>query len=412
MNNGKLAIEGGKPSLSGASLRRLIGSEERQAIIDLVDRSIEQGLAFDRYGGTETDAYEKEFAQFIGVGHATAVSSGTAAVHTALAALDLEPGSEVVCSPITDPGAVMPVAALMCIPVFADTSPDTFNVTPQTVEAAITDRTRAIVVGHISGEPVDIEAIAKIAQRHKLPLIEDCAQAHGAAWNGRRVGSFGTLSAWSLMSGKHHTSGGQGGMVCGNDAGLVLRAKRFADRGKSFDDSRANLFIGLNYRMTDLEAVVGRVQLRRLGGMVRRRQQLAARLTRQLEGNKAFSMGFIPPQAQSAYWFLRIRVHLDRLKVDKEQVAKALAAEGVPAAATYTSLIHKQAWFRQRLTFGRSGLPWTLPGARQINYEDCCPNAAAALANHLICAFHECLDEAAIDGMAVAFGKVERVYLR
>lgn len=408
----RLAVDGGTAAVKAYPPRKLIGAAERKAIVDLVDRSIEKGLAFDRYGGTETDAYEKEFAAWLGTGHATAVSSGTASIHTALAALNLEPGDEVVCSPITDPGAVMPVIWNLCIPVFADTSPETFNVTPQTVEAAISERTRAIVVGHIAGEPAAIDEIIAIADKHKLPVIEDCAQSHGATWRGRRVGSFGTLSAWSMMSGKHHTSGGQGGMVCTNDAELYQRARRFADRGKTLDERRDNLFLGINYRMTDLEAVVGRVQLKRLDGFVARRQQLAGRLTQQMCGNKAFSIGAIPDEGKGAYWFLRIRVYLDRLRVDKAQVAKALGAEGVPAAATYTSLIHKQTWFAKKQTFGQSGLPWTLPGARKIEYDGCCPNAAAALANHMICSFHEDLDENTIDAMAKAFAKVEKAYLK
>ena len=410
--NDALAIDGGTPAVKAFPPRRLIGLSERKAILELVDRSIEQGLAFDRYGGVETDCYEKEFAAWLGVSHATAVSSGTAAVHTALSALALEPGSEVICSPITDPGAVMPVVWNLCIPVFADTSPETFNVTPQSVEAVVSERTRAIIVGHIAGDPAAIDEIVAIAAHHRLPLIEDCAQAHGATWRGRRVGSFGTISAWSLMSGKHHTSGGQGGMVCTNDSDLCQRAKRFADRGKSMDNRRENLFLGLNYRMTDLEAAIGRVQLARLVGCVVRRQQLVSHLAERMNGKKAFSIGYVPHEGKSAYWFLRIRVHLDRLKVDKAQAAKALAAEGVPAAATYTSLIHKQAWFAQRITFGRSGLPWTLPGVKAIDYEASTPNAAAALANHMICSFHEDIDEATIDAMARAFAKVERAYLR
>jgi len=154
------------------------------------------------------------------------------------------------------------------------------------------------------------------------------------------------------------------------------------------------------------------VQLKRVDGFVTRRQQLAARLAERMSGNQAFSVGAVPPEGCGVYWFLRVRVYLDRLRADKAQVAKALAAEGVPGSGTYTSLIHKQAWFAQRQTFGQSGLPWTLPGARAINYENCCPNAAAALANHMICSFHEDLDEATIDAMAAAFAKVGRAYAK
>lgn len=410
----KLALEGGKPAVPVTGRARLLlGQAERKAVVELMDRSIAQGKAFDRYGGVEVDAYEKEFARWVGFKYATAVSSGTAAIHSALGALRLEPGTEVVCSPITDPGAIAPVLFNQCIPVFADGSPESYNVQPEGVEKVITRRTGAIVVAHIAGEPCRIAEIAAIARRRGIPLIEDCAQSHGATYRGRLTGSFGTMAAFSLMSGKHHTSGGQGGMVLTDDEELYWNAKRFADRGKPFGSSEpTNLLLGLNYRMTELEAAIGRVQLRRLPGFVSRRQRLAGRFARRLAETKAFRLGWVPPGARSAYWFLRVRVDLERLTVDKEQVARALAAEGVPAAATYTSLIHVQKWFAERRTFGESGLPWTLPGARKIDYSDCCPNAARALERHVIVHFHESLSDAVIDGMARAFAKVDRAYAR
>jgi dTDP-4-amino-4,6-dideoxygalactose transaminase len=246
-----------------------------------------------------------------------------------------------------------------------------------------------------------------------LPLIEDCAQAHGATYRGRLVGSLGTLAAFSMMSGKHHTSGGQGGMVVTDDEGLYWAAKRFADRGKPFhSDEGTSLCLGLNYRMTELEGAIGRVQLRRLPAIVRRRQELAARLAEHLKRTQALSMPRLPQGAGPAWWFLRIKVDLERLAVDKEQVAKALSAEGVAAAATYTTLIGRQKWFAERRTLGRSGLPWSLPGVRTVDGGGACPNAERALREHMICRFHECMDEEYIDAMGRAFEKVARAYGR
>jgi len=413
MPDERLALDGGTPAVRGPVSRHLIGPEERRAVLAVIDRAIADGTAFDRYTGTEVDAYETEFARWIGTKHATAVSSGTAAIHTALAALDLEPGSEVVCSPITDPGAVMPVLWNQCIPVFADTAPGSYNVSAATVEAALSDRTAAIVVGHIAGEPCAIAEIAALAARHNLPLIEDCAQSHGATWRGRAVGTFGTLAAFSMMSGKHHTSGGQGGMVVTDREDLYWEAKRFGDRGKPFhSDEATNLRLGCNYRMTELAAAMGRVQLKRLPEIIARRRAMAARLAGRLARTRAFSFGTIPDGAAPTWWFLRIKVDLGRLSADKAQVAKALAAEGVPAAATYTTLIHEQRWFLDRRTLGRSSLPWSLPGVRPIDYAGACPNAAQAAREHLFCQFNESMDEATIDGMGWAFEKVERAYGR
>lgn len=411
MGDERLAVDGGQPAIRRPAERFLIGREERDAVVALMDCAIAEGKAFDRYDGMQVEAYESEFARWLGLKYATAVSSGTAAVHSALAALRLEPGSEVVCSPITDPGAVMPVVWNQCIPVFADSAGDSFNVTAETVAAALSDRTAAVAVGHIAGEPCPIEAIAALAKRRGLPLIEDCAQAHGATYRGRPVGTFGTLATFSMMSGKHHTSGGQGGMVLTDDQALYWDAKRFADRGKPFHSQEGtNLLLGLNYRMTELEAAIGRIQLRRLPAIVRRRQELAARLAQLLRRTQAFSMGAVPEGAASACWFLRIKVNLKRLVVDKEQAAKALSAEGASAAATYTTLIYRQTWFAERRTFGRSQLPWSLPGARKVQYDGACPNAERALLEHLVCSFHECMDEEYIDALGRAFEKVDRAY--
>jgi len=411
----KLALDGGPPVLPGGpGPRRFIGEEERAAALRVLDRAIRRGGGLDRYGGEEVDAYEREFAGYVGVRHATAVSSGTAAVHAALASLHLEPGTEVVCSPITDPGAVMPVVMMQCIPVFADTDPQTFNVSPEGVERVLSDHTGALILGHIAGEPFDADPILDLARARGVPLIEDCAQAHGAAYRGRTAGSLGTLSCFSMMSGKHHTSGGQGGMVLTDDETLCLEAKRFADRGKPFgSEEPTNLFLGLNYRMTELAAAVGREQLKKVPDFAARRRALAERLFRHLADLKAVHRPHILPGTDPAYWFLRLRVNVDALRVDKGRFAAAVRAEGLPGKGTYTSLIYRQKWFAERRTFGTSGLPWSaLDPDRVPDYAQCCPNAERALAEHMIVAWSETYSEMEVDAFAEALAKVEKALLR
>jgi len=391
----------------GAFHRNLISEAEEEAALAAFRRARETGLAFDRYGGVEVDAYEKEFAGHVGTRFATAVSSGTAAVHTAIAALDLKPGTEVICPPVTDPGGIAPILFQLLIPVFADTGRESFNVSPEGIRRAITPRTGAILIGHIAGEPCEMEAILQIAHEHGLPVIEDVAQAHDATWDGRRCGSLGTLGAFSLMSGKHHTSGGQGGMVATNDEALYWRAKSFADRGKGYGQPGVGGFAGLNYRMTDLEAAIGRVQLRRLPGFIARRQELAALLERRLADSRLFRVGEIPARAKSAYWFLRVRV-LDESR-SREAIARALVERGVPAAPTYTSIIYQQHWFASKRIFGEAGYPWTLPFCQSVpDYDHCCPNAEAALRNHLMISFNESLTDETVEGIAAALLDVER----
>jgi dTDP-4-amino-4,6-dideoxygalactose transaminase len=209
----ELAVNGGpKVRTEPFPARGHFGIEEKRAVDALFDAAIETGNAIG-YGGIEEDAYCREFAEILGGGFADAVNSGTTSVYVALRSLDLEPFTEVVVSPITDPGGMMPIVMLNCIPVPADTAPGSFNIGPEQVEAAITPLTSAILVAHIAGEPADIEGIMAVAKRHGIPVVEDCSQSHYAKINGRQVGTFGDVAAFSTMFGKHHCTGGQGGMV-------------------------------------------------------------------------------------------------------------------------------------------------------------------------------------------------------
>ncbi len=396
----------------GAFQRSLISEAEEEAALAAIRTARREHKAFDRYGGVEVDAYEKEFAVHVGTRFATATTSGTASIHTALVALDLPPGSEVICPPITDPGAVSPILFQLLIPVFADTDARTFNVTPETIRKAITERTRAIIVAHIAGEPCDMDAIMEIAREHQLPVIEDVAQAHDATWGGRPCGSFGTLATFSLMSGKHHTSGGQGGMVVTNDENLYWRAKSFADRGKNFGQPDVGGFAGLNYRMTELEAAIGRVQLRRLPEFVERRRALAERLRQQLATSSLFEIGSIPEKGASVYWFLRLRVKKENAEAIKPAIAAALQKQGIPAAPTYTSIIYQQPWFAEKKVFGSTGIPWSLPQCKVVpSYEHCCPQAEKALREHLMISWNESLAEETVDRIADALALIEKDFM-
>jgi len=410
-----LAIEGGTPVRSAPMPRRIVvGEEERDAVLRLFDHEMEQGGGFDRYGGTEVDAFEAEFAAFVGTNFATATSSGTAAIHSALAALRLEPNSEIISPPITDPGAVMPIVWQGCLPVFADVDPETFNLDPASVAERITERTRAIVVTHLVGQPADLDPILAIARRHQLTVIEDCAQAHAATYHGKIVGGFGHAGAFSLMGGKHTVAGGQGGMVVTNDPEIYWNAKRFADRGKPFNSPESrNLFLGLNYRMTELEATIGRVQLGKLPAVVRRRQLLVEGLRERIADLQTVRVGKVIDGAESAFWFLLLRVDADKLTVDKDAFAEAARAEGLAVAARYDHIAYDAPWLRDRQTLGTSGWPFSAtPEGRAIDYADYCPNARRAIATHMTVALHEGWTERELDDLAAALRKVETAYLR
>jgi dTDP-4-amino-4,6-dideoxygalactose transaminase len=410
----QLAIDGGRPVRTEPfPIRQQIDDREIDAVMALLQQCRDSGGAFDRYAGTQVDGYEREFADYIGTQFGTAVSAGTGAIHTALGALRLDVGSEVISSPITDPGAVAPILWSNCIPVFADADPDTMNMAPDSVRERISDKTRAIVAGHIAGQPCDMDPIMEIAGEHGLYVIEDCAQAHGAEYRGRKAGSIGHLSAFSLMSGKHSTAGGQGGMVLTDDEELFWNAKRFADRGKPFEaEGRRNLFLGNNYRMTELEAVIGRVQLQKLPQIVAHRQRAVARLGEAIADLQAVRPGKVIDGAVPSYWFVLVYVDEKRLTVGKAEFAAAVAAEGIPCAPSYDHIVYEQDWIRDRQTYGTTGCPWVCPFyGREIKYEGSCPGARLAIDAHMMLSVHECYTDREADDIAAALRKVEAAYL-
>jgi len=388
-----LAVNGG-PRLRERPFppRGLIGLEEKAAVDALFDQAIAEGGA-PGYNGAEEEAYCREFADSLGGGFADAVSSGTAAVYVALKALDLPPFSEVIVGAVTDPGGMMPVPLLNLIPMVADTQPGSFNSGPEQVEELISPRTSAILIPHIGGEPADIPGILEVAKKHGLPVIEDCAQSHGASLDGRMLGSFGQIAAFSTMFGKHHCTGGQGGVVFTRDERLAQAVRRASDRGKPFflPPGSSNVTASLNFNLSDLAAAVGRVQLGKLPEGVRRRRLIAAALAEEIEGLATLSLPELLPGAQASYWFLRIRFNAQRAACSKEVYGQALAAEGLPVEPSYrAALPHLMDWFTQRRVFGSSGYPWASPDyTGDPRRAFACPNALAAVEDHFNLRFHE-----------------------
>lgn len=410
-----LAIEGGEPVRKKPFPPRIqIGSEEQQAVMDLMNGYAEKGGAFDRYGGIEVDTFEEEFAVYFGARHAAAVSSGTAAIHSAIGALRLDSGSEVISSPITDPGAVAPILFQNCIPVFADADPETFNIDPESARERISEKTEAIIAAHIAGQPCDMAPIMEIAEAHDLVVIEDCSQAHDALYKGTKVGTLGHLGCFSLMSGKHITSGGQGGMAITSDEELYLNIKRFADRGKPFGSTKpSNIFLGNNYRMTELEAAIGRVQLKKLPKIVEARRRIAANLESEIKDLEAVHLGKIIEEATSSYWFVFVRVDEPKLKVSVDEFNDAVRAEGIPLQGKYDHMIYEQTWIRDRQTYGKSQCPWSCPfWGGEVKYEGSSPNARKAIDTHLVLSVHEGYTEEEVTDIAEALRRVERHHLK
>jgi dTDP-4-amino-4,6-dideoxygalactose transaminase len=409
-----LAVDGGeKVRQEPFPSRHLFGAEEREVALRLFDQAMESGVAIG-YGGVEEQAYERELAEFLGGGYADLVNSGTSALYVALGGLELEPASEVVVPPISDPGGVMPVALLNLVPVVADAMPGSFNAGPAEIEAVLTPYTRAIIVAHIAGEPAAMDPILELARSRNLPLIEDCAQAHGARYKGRMAGTMGLVGAFSTMSGKHHATGPQGGAVFTQDEELYWRIKRFADRGKPFNtDASSNVRAGLNLNGNDLAAAIGRVQLHKINDIVRRRRTFAAQVHAGLDSLQAVSPGREVEDSEAVYWFLRFHVDADKLTVDKDTFAQAVAAEGIPLTASYRYISSEAEWFRQRKVFGSSDYPWGLPeyqGDRDATFP--CPQAVEVVESHFIMSIHENFGAPEVEDTLAALKKVEAAYLR
>jgi len=390
-----------------------IGLEEKAAVDALFDQAITTGIA-PNYNGDEENAYCAEFAEYLGGGYADAVNSGTAALYVALKALNLPPFSEVIVAAVTDPGGLMPIPLLNLIPMVADTMPGSFNTGPEQIEALITPLTRAIVVAHIAGEPADMAGIMALAAKHHLPVVEDCAQAHGAKVNGQMVGTFGTIAAFSTMSGKHHTTGSQGGVVFTKEEALYQDVRRHSDRGKPFflPAGSTNPVASLNLNLNDIAATIGRVQLKKLPDINTRRQIIVSKLGEGIDDLTTVSLPPLVAGAEAVYWFLRMRFYADRATCDMARYTEALIAEGLPVNPSYrAALPHTQQWFEERRVFGAPGYPWSSPdykGDTQRRFP--CANAHAAIDSHFNLHLHENWGEQEVEDAIAIFQRVDAYF--
>jgi dTDP-4-amino-4,6-dideoxygalactose transaminase len=301
---------------------RTIGAEEREAVLRVLD----SGVLCSTFG-PEGRALEAEMAQLYGRQAAVACSSGTAALHLAVAAAGIRPGDEVITTPISDFGTVAPVLAQGGRVVFADVLPGDGNLDPDAVEAAITPRTRAVIAVHLFGGAADTGRLRRICDEHGLLLIEDCAQAWlGEDAEGRLLGTLGDIACFSLQQFKHITAG-DGGLATTHDPELARRMRLFADKGWDRSEGRVHREMGLNYRITELAAAVARAQLGKVAEVVRLRRAHAEQLVAAIGGLDGVT---VPQQrAGHAWWLFPLLVE------DNDRWAKALTAEGVPAMAGY-----------------------------------------------------------------------------
>jgi perosamine synthetase len=373
------------PSDQDASGRELGDDEMLQlaAVIESGTLTSTKGLFVKRL--------EERFAAYMGMAHAYACSHGTAALHTAIAAVDPEPGDEIVTTSITDMGALTPILYQSAIPVFADVDPLTCNVTAETIEKVLSPRTKAIMVTHLFGNPCRMGEIMELAQGRGIPVIEDCAQSFGAEIDGRKTGAWGDIGCFSLQQGKHITTG-EGGLVVSNNPDLARRCFLFINKAWGYGDKAADhYFLALNYRMNELTGAVAVAQLEKLEDFIGRRTRIAAALTEGLRDLPGIATPAVDVRAVHTYWKYCLRVDGDQFEGGLDGLARGLRERDILCAPRY---IQKPAFecqvIRDQRTFGNSRFPFTLARPEAVDYRrENFPGTYEALASVLVLPLNE-----------------------
>ena len=344
---------------------RTLGHEELNYLSEVIASGILTSTK-----GKFVKTFEEEFAKKLGVKFAYACASGTAAIHTAIAALDPEPGDEIVTSPITDMGALTPILYQAAIPVFAEVDPATWNVTAKTIEPMLSSRTKAIIVTHLFGNPCEMDAINRLAESRGIPIIEDCAQAFLAKSQGRNVGTLGKVSCFSLQQGKHITTG-EGGLVVTDDPELARRLYLFINKAWGYGDPNPDhYFLAMNYRMSELQGAVALAQLPKLEEVAQRRAAMAESLNKKLAGLKGVQTPYVRPGDVHTYWRYCLRVDSKVIPGGSVALGKELKARQISSVPRY---IQKPAFackiFQDQKTFGNSRFPFTLARPEVLRYD-------------------------------------------
>lgn len=312
-------------------------SEEVQAVQEVL-----QSNRVNYWTGEVTRHFEKEFAKWTGTKHAVALANGTLALDVALKALKIGQGDEVITTPRTFLASASAIVTAGAVPVFADVDAGSQNITARTIEAVITERTRAIICVHLGGMPCDMGPIMELAAQHDLKVIEDCAQAHGALYKGRSVGAIGHVGAWSFCQDKIMTTGGEGGMVTTNDHNLWSAMWSYKDHGKSWEAVYERQHppgyrflhesFGTNWRMLEMQAAIGLIQIGRMPEWSKRRAEIANRIAEACANHSCIRVPEVPDWAQHAWYRFYGFVQPRNLAEGwtRDRVVAEIAAAGVP----------------------------------------------------------------------------------
>jgi perosamine synthetase len=412
-----LALFGG-PAALDAPIRPFIGigAAERDAVLRVMDGGSLSGFYGSPqprfFGGAEVQAFEGAWRERFGVRHAISVNSATSGLIAAMGAIGLSPGDEVVVPPYSMSATVVAPLFYGAVPVFADIEPHQFTLDPAAAAAAVTEKTRAVIVTNLFGHPARLRELRDLCDRHKLYLIEDNAQAVLARDGASAAGTVGDIGVYSLNVHKHIQTG-EGGVCVTADERLARRLAAIRNHGENavewlgLDDDLTNL-VGHNFRMPELAAAVGRAQLDRLDELTARCESIAQRLTAGLSGLP----GLTPPEVRAGcrhnYFMWTAKFDAATVGATRDAFCRALTAEGVPVAQGYVAPLYWLPLFQRRIAIGRDGFPFNLSDRRYPR--GLCPVVEDMHLNRVI-QFQPVSwdpDDAQVDQIIAAFHKIHR----
>ncbi len=402
----KLALQGG-PKAVAQSAPPLVrwGDPEREQL----NAMLQQKSLF-YWKGAQTGLLIKRFKKFCPVDFVQTCSSGTAALHIAVAAAGIGPGDEVITSPITDMGTIIGILYQQAVPVFADLGASTYNLDVADVERKITPKTKAIIPVHLAGNPCDLQALKTLADRHKLTLIEDCAQAWGARYRGKPIGTIGDIACFSLQDSKQVTCG-DGGVVGSNDKSFGPMLQKYGDKGYDRVGRSGLQTFATNYRMSEPQAAVAAAQLERLESIAEKRSHLGRLLGKGIAGIPGLLPHEIDDQDRCVHYFYMFRLQPEAFRCNRAEFVRALVYEGVRAMGGYIPrTIYREAVF-QKHGFFAGQWPVKEMGLTTMDYTQVqCPEAEAILKTGVRVLLNEAMSDDYVQSIANAIKKVATHY--
>ena len=413
-----LAIFGGQKMITKDFKKyNPIGEEEIKAAKDVVSTGVLSQFIGkwgpDFLGGPKVKEFEKECEIFFNVKHAITVNSWTSGLITAIGALDIEPGDEIIVTPWTMCASATAILHWNAIPVFADIDKETYCLCPKSIEKNISPFTKAIMSVDIGGHPADIDLINKIAKKYDLKVISDTAQAPGTFYKGKMAGTLTDIGGYSLNYHKHiHT--GEGGILVTNDDYLANRMRLIRNHAEaSMDDinlPNINNMLGHNFRLGEIECAIGIEQLKKLKKFVHSRQIAASKLNKGLSNLKGLKIPSVANDCTHAYYLYFMQIKYKEIGISRDKIFDALVAEGVPGLSKTFANLHLLPMYQKKIAYGKNGFPWTSDICkREVNYKKgICP-VAEELHDRSYIGFQMCLFELSdeeIELIVSAFKKV------